>query len=146
MPFGNPCWCSSKESNQVNPKEGIVSTTEIDLHIFPRRCSIPNCHHEINFLTSVIDAYQDCDKDILNIVKRFIKADVDEDTWLILDRKLAELIVKVVPESHSKYITVGRNNKPILYVKLSNVIYDCLKSVLLFYKRLSSDLNRLASN
>jgi hypothetical protein len=50
--------------------------------------------------------------------------------------RLAELMDQMAPEIYRTYITVGRANKPILYVKLQNGFYGCLRRALLFYLKL----------
>ncbi len=49
-------------------------------------------------------------------------------------------MVLVAPEVYRKYITTDKKGKPILYIKLQKALYGCLKSALLFYKKLVSDL------
>ena len=41
---------------------------------------------------------------------------------MLLMGTLAELIVKVVQEIYSYYVTIGKENKPMLYVKMERVI------------------------
>jgi hypothetical protein len=53
---------------------------------------------------------------------------------------LAEIMVKTAPEIYRKYIYVGANTKPVLYVKLQKALYGCLRSELLFYLKLLKDL------
>ena len=100
----------------------------------------PTAALESIMLTSVIDAMERRDVATVDIVGAFLRTDCDEDVWLMLDGALAELMVDVAPEIYSKYVTIGRKNKPVLYVKLKKALYGCLKSALLFYKKLSNDL------
>eukprot|EP00957_Ditylum_brightwellii_P059132 4486733-Ditylum_brightwellii.AAC.1 len=57
-----------------------------------------------------------------------------------LEGVLAELLVKVAPQMYRKYISVGKGNCQVLYVKLQKALYGCLKSALLFYQMLVLDL------
>lgn len=43
-------------------------------------------------------------------------------------------------EIYRPYVTIGKNGKAILYVVLQKALYGCLKSALLFYKKLVADL------
>ena len=43
-------------------------------------------------------------------------------------------------EIHGKHIHMNMKNKKVLYVNLKKDLYGCLKSVLLFHQKLSSDL------
>eukprot|EP00957_Ditylum_brightwellii_P198690 15143924-Ditylum_brightwellii.AAC.1 len=65
---------------------------------------------------------------------------MDDFVIMVLEGKLAELLVKTTPNIYRKYPGVGRDNKPVLCVQLQKALYGCLKSALLFYKRLVQDL------
>eukprot|EP00957_Ditylum_brightwellii_P148233 11286792-Ditylum_brightwellii.AAC.1 len=66
--------------------------------------------------------------------------DMEDDVFMALKGVLAEMLVQVAPQIYHKYVSVGKNNKPILYVKPQKALYGCLKSALLFYKVLRKDL------
>ena len=51
-----------------------------------------------------------------------------------------ELMVKTAPTIYRSYITDNCTGRPILYVQLRKALYGLLKSALLFYRKLSSDL------
>jgi hypothetical protein len=53
---------------------------------------------------------------------------------------LAELMVKTAPKRYRKYICVGPDNTPILYVKLQKALYRCLRSALIIYLKLLKDM------
>jgi hypothetical protein len=59
---------------------------------------------------------------------------------MCLRGRLAEIMIKTAPEIYQKYIYVGPDNKPVLYVKLQKALYGCLRSALLFYLKLLKDL------
>eukprot|EP00957_Ditylum_brightwellii_P012382 935464-Ditylum_brightwellii.AAC.1 len=61
---------------------------------------------------------------------------------MVLEGVLADTLVCVAPRIYHKCISAGKNNKPILYVKLQKVLYGCLKSALLFYKVIRKDLEK----
>ena len=65
---------------------------------------------------------------------------MDDEVIMVMEGRLAELMVHTAPELYRKYLGVGKNNKPILYVKLRKALYGCLKSALLFYNKLVGDL------
>ena len=58
--------------------------------------------------------------------------DIDEEVHMILKGKLAEMMVLTVPEVYRIYITISKNDKSTLYVKLIKALYGCLRSALLF--------------
>jgi hypothetical protein len=61
---------------------------------------------------------------------------------MLLRSCLAKLMVQVDPGLYRKYLTYGKNNEPLLYVKLSKAIYGLLKSALLFSKKFFDDLTK----
>ena len=53
------------------------------------------------------------------------------------------MIVRVNPQLYWKYVTVTAKGEPILYVKLNEMLYDLLKSALLWYKKLRAKLEEM---
>ena len=53
---------------------------------------------------------------------------------MVLDGPLAEMMVKVSPETYEKYLHTTKKGKKLLYVKLNKALYGCLQSALLFYR------------
>jgi hypothetical protein len=70
----------------------------------------------------------------------FLYADIKEDITMVLKGRLAELMVQVAPNLYRKYITVDRKGMTILYVKMQKALYGLLRSALLFYRKLVTDL------
>jgi hypothetical protein len=62
---------------------------------------------------------------------------------MILKGWLTKLMVQVAPNLYRRYISVDKKGKAILYVNMQKAIYGLLRSVLLFYKKLVSDLESL---
>jgi hypothetical protein len=100
--------------------------------------TLPTMAMESVFITIVIDAHKDVA--CFNIPGAFLHADVNEDITMVLKGRLAELMVQVVPNLYSKYITVDRKGTAILYVKMQKAPYGLLRSALLFYNKLVADL------
>jgi hypothetical protein len=67
---------------------------------------------------------------------------MDEEVFICIRGKLAELMVKTAPKIYIKYIYAGPDTKPVLHVKLQQALYGCLRSALLFYLKLLKDLER----
>ena len=59
---------------------------------------------------------------------------------MVMEDQLVELMAMTKPKIYQRYITINKKGKPVLYVKLQKVLYDLLKSTLLFYKKLLGDL------
>jgi len=73
----------------------------------------------------------------------FLHADNDSFVVMKMTGKLAELMVKTAPNIYRKYIIEDSSGKPILYVQLQKALYGMLKSALLFYRKLVSDLTHM---
>ena len=59
---------------------------------------------------------------------------------MILKGRPEEMMVQVAPSLYRKYITVDGKGSPLLYVNMEKAMYGLLKSALLFYRQLVSDL------
>ena len=57
--------------------------------------------------------------------------------------KLADLMVKTNPELYRPFVNQDKSGRPILYVRLQKALYSLLKSALLFYKQLVTDLTNI---
>ena len=87
-------------------------------------------------ITTAIDAYEGREMAIVDVGPAFIHADKNEEG------KISELLVQLEPTMYQKYVTVGPNKEPILYVRLMKALYGLLRSALLFYKKLRGDLDK----
>eukprot|EP00957_Ditylum_brightwellii_P078671 5981757-Ditylum_brightwellii.AAC.1 len=95
----------------------------------------PMVSSEAVMITSVIDAKEGRDVAITDIPDAYLTADMDDFVVMVLEGTLAELLVKTASNVYQKYLGVGKDNKPVLYVQLRKALYGYLKSALLFYKR-----------
>jgi hypothetical protein len=100
----------------------------------------PTVMHESVMLTSIIDAKENRDVAVTYVPGAYLNADMDDEVIILIEGIQAELLVTTAPQIYRKYLGVGKNNRPVLYVKLRKALYGCLKSALLFYKKLTSDL------
>ena len=94
-------------------------------------------------ITGVIEAHEERDTTTCDIPGAFLHADNDETVLMLLRGKLAELLVKVDPKLYRKYVITLRKGILMLYVKLSKALYGMLRSALLFYKKLASELIKM---
>jgi hypothetical protein len=91
-------------------------------------------------ITATIDAFEGREVAIVDVPGAYLTADMDEEEFMCLRGRLAELIVKRAPEIYIKYTYIGPENKPVLCVKLQKALCGCLHSALLFYLKLLKDL------
>ncbi len=91
-------------------------------------------------ITATINAHEQRDVATIDIPGAFLNAYNDKETFMLLKGCLAKLMIQVDPNLYQKYIIYDKYNQALLYVKLSKAIYGLLKSALLFYKKISADL------
>ena len=95
------------------------------------------------FVTSTIGAFEGREVALVNISGAFLHTDVDpvDDTvHILLKGVLAELMVNVDPKLYTKYVTHDNKGDTMLDVEMKKALYGMLKSALLFYKNLLSDI------
>ena len=87
-------------------------------------------------ITSAIDATENRDVAVVDAPGAFLTAPMDEEVIGVLDGPLAGVMKSVDPKLYAKYMLKGRKGEEILYAKLDKSLYGCLRSALLFYRKL----------
>jgi hypothetical protein len=59
---------------------------------------------------------------------------------MVLKGDLADMMIQIAPQVYRKYMMVDRKSTPILYVKLQKALYGLMRASLLFYRKLSKEL------
>ena len=77
---------------------------------------------------------------VLDVVNAFLHAHNDERVLMLLRGKLTEMMARIDLSMYREYVTYSNNGVPMLYVRISKALYGMLRSAILFYKRLRSDL------
>eukprot|EP00957_Ditylum_brightwellii_P209238 15360916-Ditylum_brightwellii.AAC.1 len=72
----------------------------------------------------------------------YLNADMDKYVLMVLRGRLVELMVITALMTYHKYIAVDGKGKPVLYLWLQKALYGCIRSDLLFYKRLTESLQK----
>jgi hypothetical protein len=95
-------------------------------------------------LTSVIDAFEECDVATVDIPGAFLQADMDE----ILFVRMTDTMVYILSSIDTKYddYTTQEGKKKVLYVQLHKALYGTLQAALLLWKKLSQQLQEWGSN
>ena len=95
-------------------------------------------------VTTVVDALERRDVATIDLPSAYISARQPEGevVHMVIRGKLAELMVEAEPTTYRKYLTVDRNGNAVLYVKIARALYGLIKSALLFYRKLLTDLIR----
>ena len=95
---------------------------------------------ELVLITSDINAHKRRDVAVVNIPGEFLTTDMDKDVIRVLQRRVAELMVKTEQSIYQIFVTI-ENVQMVLYLKSQKALYGCLRSALLFYDKLVLDLN-----
>ena len=102
--------------------------------------SSPTVTTEIIFFTGVVDVCESWAVAVLDISNVFLHVHNNETVITLLRGNLAKMMVRIDPSMYRKYVMYSKNGVPILYVRLSKALYGMLRSFLLIYKRIRSDL------
>ena len=87
----------------------------------------------------MIDAAEQRDVATVNIPGVFMQVDMDKLIHVKLEGKIVDLLVKIEPKLYRKYVLIEKG-KPVLYVKLKKALYGTLHAALLFWQKLSKQL------
>jgi hypothetical protein len=96
------------------------------------------------FITAAMEATERRRTCVVDLPGAYLSADMDdeEEVLMVLRDNLAELMALAAPEVYRKHIAVTKDGRTVLYVKLCKALYGCLKSALLFYRKLWGDLRQ----
>ena len=101
--------------------------------------SSPTVTLESVMITSAIDAKEGRDVATVDIPGAFMQAEMDELVYMKIEGSMVDLLVELEPEKYKQFVTFGTKGK-ILYVKLKKALYGTLRAALLFWKKLSTQL------
>jgi hypothetical protein len=68
-----------------------------------------------------------------------MQTDMEDTVHMVLEGKMAELLVKIDPKLYHKNLLIEKG-KPVMYVQLKKALYGTLQAALLFWKKLSKKL------
>ena len=104
--------------------------------------ALPIVSNEGVTTTCAIKAHKKLNVACIDIPGAYLHALTDEEVTMLLKGPLAELMVMVDPKIYRKHDTHSSKGGALLYVKMNKApyAYGLLKSALLFYKKLVTDL------
>jgi hypothetical protein len=120
---GRGCADGRKQRSYINKEDASAPTVAI----------------EALMLSCAIDAKEEQDVATVDIPGAFLHADMDNLVHMKFEGKMAELLVKLDPKLYRKFVQVEKG-KNVLYVELKKTLYGTLKAALLFWKKLSAQL------
>jgi hypothetical protein len=101
--------------------------------------SSPTVAIESVFLTCLIDASENRDIATVDIPGAFLQADMDETVHVKLAGTMVDILLRLNPTKYQAYITYENDNKA-LYVRLNKALYGTLRAALLFWRKLTAQL------
>ena len=90
-------------------------------------------------LTATIDTLEGRDVAVVDIAGAYLSVDMDDEVYVVFRGTLSEMMVAANPELYRPFVSYDTGNA-VLYVRLQKSLYGCIKSALLFYKKLVGDL------
>lgn len=88
-------------------------------------------------MTCMIEAYENRDLATVDIPSAFLQTKRPSDqkkVHVILDGRMAELLAKISPAMHEKYV-VKKRGKKFIYCELTMALYGTLMAALLFWMK-----------
>ena len=86
-------------------------------------------------LMETIDTLEVRDVAVVEIPGAYLSADMDDEVHIVFRGTLSEIMVASDPSLYRPFVSY-ETGKVVLYVRLQKSLYVCLKSALLFYKKL----------
>jgi hypothetical protein len=111
-------------------------------HIAKEEAAAPTVVLDLVFLTSTIDGKENREVVTIDIPGAFLHADNEDYVIMKMVGMLAELMVKTNPKMYRQYIVLEKG-KSVSYLQLQKALYGMMKSVLLFYRKLVSELKEM---
>ncbi len=108
-------------------------------HIAKEEAASPTVALESVFVTAAIDARENREVVTINIRGAFLHATNNDYVAMRMNGMLAELMAKTDPKLYRKNLT-DEKGKKVLYLHLQKALYGMMKSALLFYRKLISEL------
>ena len=87
--------------------------------------SAPTVAIESVMISCTIDALERRDVATADIPGAFMQTDMEDTVHMVLEGKMAELLVKIDPKLYRKYLLIEKG-KPVMYVQLKKVLYSTL--------------------
>jgi hypothetical protein len=100
--------------------------------------SSPTVATEALILTCVIDATENHDVATCDVPGAFMQSDVKGKVVMKLEGVMAEVILKIDPKQHAKYVE-KENGKDVTCVILAKALCGTLQAALLFWQNMSTE-------
>jgi hypothetical protein len=112
-------------------------------HVAKEEAASPTVGLKSVFATAAIDAKENKEVVTIDIPGAFLHATNEDYVVMQMNGMLAKLMAKTDPKLYQKYLT-NEKGKKVLYLRLQKALYGMMKSALLFYRKLISELKEMA--
>jgi hypothetical protein len=132
-----------KEKQDGNVKARSCASESVQReHVAKEEAAAPTVTLEFVFVTATIDAKEKQKNLMIDIPGAFFHANNEDYVVMKMNGLLAELMVKMDPKIHRKYVTIEKGRQ-VLYLCLKKALYGMMKSALLFYRKLIKQLKEM---
>jgi len=130
-----------KKSRAIKARSCANGSVERE-HVTKEETAAPTVGLDSVFITSTIDAKESRKVMTIDIPGAFLHADNEDYEITKTVGTLAELMVKMNPKMCRQYVILEKG-KSVLYLRLQKALYGMMKRVLLFYRKLVSELREM---
>ena len=102
----------------------------------------PTVSIEAVFLSLLIDAQEKRDVAVIDIPGAFMQADMDVETYVKIQGKMAEIFINLDPEYYAPF-KCTENGKVTIYMLLNKALYGTLRAAILFWENLTDTLTAM---
>ena len=93
-------------------------------------------------ITAANEASENWDISVIDLPGAYLHAEMYDLVIMVMRGQPAELMIEFASETYFNYMTY-HNEKAVFYVTIQIVLYGYLKSALLLYQKVVSDLKRV---
>ena len=113
-------------------------------HVAKEEAAAPTVGLDSIFITSTIDIDAKESRKVvtIDIPGAFLQADNEDYVVMKMVGTVAELMVKTNPKMYRQYLILEKG-KSVLYLRLQKALYGMMKSTLLLYRKLVSELREM---
>ena len=94
-------------------------------------------------ISCTIGTHEKRDVVVTNILCVYLITKIDELVVMVLRVTLEEILTLIIPDLYWKYVVIGRNGNPILYVNLKKALYVYITVAITFYDKIVWDLTTM---
>jgi hypothetical protein len=112
-------------------------------YILKEDASSPTLSNEAVMLTCVIDADENRDVAIVDILNAFVQTVVKDEkdrAFIQICGPLVDILVTIAPDVYEEYVTIGKKAEKQLLVQCLNALYGTMVASLLYYKKFVKSL------